>query len=73
MSVVRTYREEGIAVVCPRCQAAPHTPCIGSRNQPRFSLHEARHLLAVELGAPRIRPFPVREAMARRSVELTHG
>lgn len=70
MSAIRTYREEALSVFCPTCGVQPWDPCEGSRYNRRHSLHADRHVLAVQLGAPRITRYEDRCARAARSLAL---
>jgi hypothetical protein len=66
---VRTYREIGIFAVCPTCGAPPRRSCTATDGGELHGLHDERHRLAVELGAPRTLPFVRRHALSLRSMD----
>lgn len=51
--IVRTTRENCLAVTCPLCDAEPNEPCMGQRGEYRVAMHAERHGAAVEQGYPR--------------------
>ena len=60
---IRTTRENGLAVACPKCEALAGASCVGRRGE-RLALHAERHEHAVKLGAPRNRPWSERQEAA---------
>ena len=60
----------GIFVGCPECGAYPRRSCVAKDGGELPGLHDDRHRLAVELGAPRVLPFEKRRNLALRSMEF---
>jgi hypothetical protein len=54
---IRTRREYVLRVLCPTCKAEPHKLCREANGDAKEGCHDARHVRAVALGAPRNPPY----------------
>jgi hypothetical protein len=62
MRAIRTRREYALRVRCSTCKVEPHKLCREPNGDVKEGCHDARHVRAVALGAPRNEPWAGRQA-----------